>query len=101
MSAVGHIFATLGKAIVNILLAFIVSLIVAFAIVVGIETVHRGGFNHMTTFVYIGAALIGILAGYAGAVTALMVAAVREAFAVARGAVSDVERAAGDIGKRL
>lgn len=98
-SVAGHIFKALGKAIVNILVAFIVGFIVAFIVVVAAIGIrhHSVNFLHFGVFVYVGAIIAGIVVGYAGAVTMLLVAAVREAFALARGAVGEAKSAVGEV----
>ncbi len=93
-SVAGHIFKALGKAIVNILLAFIVCLIVGFAVAAGALFYALG---HLHTLSIIAAVLVGVLAGYAGAVTALLVAAVREALALAKAAVGEARATVGEV----
>jgi hypothetical protein len=95
-SVTGHIFKALGKAIVNVLLSFIVCLIIGFGAAAG-ALYFRTTPHHLGTLSLIAAALVGVLAGYAGAVTALLVAAVKEAIAVARAAVGEARQTVGEV----
>jgi hypothetical protein len=94
MSEIGHILATLGKAIGRIFLIAIICGIIGFAIIVG--GAYFGHSHHtISTLDYIIAAIVGVLALYAGGVTVLMVEAVKAAFA----AVTDVGKEAGAAAK--
>lgn len=95
MSVIGHIFSTLFRAIVQILLTAVVCFIIGFAAVVAVVDVrlhHLGG-----PLTYTAAALVGLALAYAGGITVLLIAAVRAAFEVASGAVKDAGAAVGDV----
>ena len=90
MGEIGHIFATLAKAIVKIFFVGLICGIIGFAVIIG--AAYFGHSSHeITTLDYIIAAVVGVLALYAGGVTVLM----GEAVAAARAAVADASKEAG------
>lgn len=105
MGEIGHIFATLAKAIGQILLTGIICGVIGFGVVVGAAFFAHG---NITTLDYIVGAVVGILALYAGGVTVLMVEAVKAAIAAAKDvgkeagvAVKDAGGVAGAIEKEI
>jgi hypothetical protein len=95
MGEIGHIFATLAKAIGRILLTGIICGVIGFAAIAGFAYYRH---NALTTLDYIVAAVVGVLALYAGGVTVLMVEAVKAAIAGAREVGKEAGVAAKDAG---
>lgn len=94
MSEIGHILGTLAKAIVKIFFVGIICGIIGFVVILGVAYYEHTQ-AHITpvlaTLDYILAAVVGVLALYAGGVTVLMGEAVR----AARAAVADAAKEAG------
>ena len=91
MGEIGHILATLARAIVKIFFVGIICGVIGAAVILGAAYFGHGTVHTLTTLDYIIAGVVGVLALYAGGVTVLMIEAVK----AARAAVMDAGKEAG------
>jgi hypothetical protein len=97
MGEVGHIFGVLGRAIGRIILVGLICGVIGFAVVAGAAYFGHGD-HTISTLDYIIAAIVGVLALYAGAVTVLMSEAVKAALTLAADARKEAGTALKDAG---
>lgn len=95
-----HIFAAMRRAIGRVFLWFFVWLVIGAA---AVEAVSYFGLGHHNpgVFTHIGAAIIGVLAGYAAALTVIVREAIRFLIATIQTVEKDVKGELGEGGKLL